>query len=77
MQISFPFLLISPMAQSLEQINQSLHKLEETAIELGEKLHLAHQGYRRVLAQTAHEQLIMSGFTLVRKPIRRNFSISL
>ncbi|MBE9033081.1 hypothetical protein IQ266_25415 [filamentous cyanobacterium LEGE 11480] len=52
------------MAQSLEQINQSLKKLEQQAIDLGEKLHVAHQGYRNVLAQTANDQLIMSSFTL-------------
>ncbi len=52
------------MAQSLEQINQNLQQLEQQAIDLGEKLHLAHQGYRNVLGQTALDQLIMACFTL-------------
>lgn len=52
------------MAQSLEQINQNLHQLEQQAIDLGEKLHLAHQGYRNVLSQAAVDQLIMACFTL-------------
>jgi hypothetical protein len=52
------------MAQSLEQLNQSLKRLEQQAIDLGDKLHIAHQGYRNVLAQTALEQMIMASFTL-------------
>jgi hypothetical protein len=52
------------MAQSLEQINQNLKSLEQQAIDLGDKLHTAHQGYRHVLAQTALDQLIMACFTL-------------
>jgi hypothetical protein len=52
------------MAQSLEQINQNLKSLEQQAIDLGDKLHTAHQGYRHVLAQTALDQMIMACFTL-------------
>jgi hypothetical protein len=61
------------MAQSLEQINQSLQQLEQQAIKLGEKLHLAHQGYRDVLAQTALEQLIMACFTLCTEAYPEDF----
>jgi hypothetical protein len=61
------------MAQSLEQINQSLKHLEQQAIDLGDKLHIAHQGYRQVLAQTAHEQLIMACFTLCTEAYPKEF----
>jgi hypothetical protein len=52
------------MAQSLEQINQSLKSLEQQAIDLGDKLHTAHQGYRHILAQSALDQMVMACFTL-------------
>jgi hypothetical protein len=52
------------MAQSLEQINQSLKRLEQAAIDLGDKLHIAHQGYRHALAQSALDQMVMACFTL-------------
>jgi hypothetical protein len=61
------------MAQSLEQINQSLKSLEQQAIDLGDKLHIAHQGYRHVLAQTAHEQLVMASFTLCTEAYPKEF----
>ncbi len=52
------------MAQSLEQINQRLKSLEQSAIDLGDKLHTAHQGYRHALAQSALDQMVMACFTL-------------
>jgi hypothetical protein len=61
------------MAQSLEQINQALNKLEQQAIDLSQKLHSAHQGYRNVLAQTAMEQTIMACFTLCTEAYPREF----
>jgi hypothetical protein len=61
------------MAQSLEQINQNLKSLEQQAIDLGDKLHIAHQGYRHVLAQTAHEQLVMASFTLCTEAYPKEF----
>jgi hypothetical protein len=61
------------MAQSLEQINQSLKSLEQQAIDLGDKLHIAHQGYRHVLAQTALEQLTMASFALCTEAYPKEF----
>jgi hypothetical protein len=61
------------MAQSLEQINQSLKRLEQQATDLGDKLHIAHQGYRHVLAQTAQEQLVMACFTLCTEAYPKEF----
>ncbi len=52
------------MAQSLEQLNQSLKSLEQAATDLGDKLHMAHQGYRHALAQSALDQMVMACFTL-------------
>jgi hypothetical protein len=52
------------MAQSLEQLNQNLKSLEQQAIDLGDKLHIAHQGYRHILAQSASDQMVMACFTL-------------
>lgn len=61
------------MAQSLEQINQTLKQLEQQATDLGQKLHRAHQGYRNVLAQTAMEQTIMACFTLCTEAYPQEF----
>jgi hypothetical protein len=61
------------MAQSLEQINQSLKSLEQQAIDLGDKLHIAHQGYRHVLAQISLEQLVMASFTLCTEAYPKEF----
>jgi hypothetical protein len=65
--------LTRPMAQSLEQINQSLKSLEQQAIDLGDKLHIAHQGYRHVLAQISLEQLVMASFTLCTEAYPKEF----
>ncbi len=61
------------MAQSLEQINQRLKSLEQQAIDLGDKLHIAHQGYRHVLAQISLEQLVMASFTLCTEAYPKEF----
>ncbi len=52
------------MAQSIEQINQSLRALESQANEFGERLYAAYQGYRTGVGQAALQQLTMACFTL-------------
>jgi hypothetical protein len=52
------------MAQSIEQITQTIRALEAQAGELGDKLYTAYQGYRSAVGQTAQQQLVMACFTL-------------
>jgi hypothetical protein len=52
------------MAQSIEQINQTILALEAQATDLGEQLYVAHQRHRGFLGQTAMTQLVMACFTL-------------
>jgi hypothetical protein len=52
------------MAQSIEQINQTILALEAQATGLGEQLYAAHQRHRGFLGQTAMQQLVMACFTL-------------
>jgi hypothetical protein len=52
------------MAQSIEQINQTILALEAQATDLGEQLYVAHRRHRGFLGQTAMQQLVMACFTL-------------
>jgi hypothetical protein len=52
------------MAQSIEQINQSIRALEEQANQVGEQLYEAYRNYRSVVGQTALQQLVMACYTL-------------
>jgi hypothetical protein len=62
-----------PMAQSVEQINQSMQALEQQARDLGEQLYQAHQLYRQALSNTALQQLTMACFTLCTEAYPQEF----
>jgi hypothetical protein len=52
------------MAQSLEQLTQSLRDLDQQVIALGEALYETYQGYRQAIAQATQQQLILACYTL-------------
>jgi hypothetical protein len=52
------------MAQSLEQLTQSLRDLDQQVFDLGEVFYATYQGYRQAIAQATQQQLILACYTL-------------